>query len=87
MQLVPNDDDNNDCYDMIPRGGAFEVSAVIDRGNMSADILFFSKILGKMWPNCTGLAKKLGQYWAKVKDGSMTPEVLKENFTFNLETL
>ena len=60
MQLIGNDDENNDCYDMLPRGGAFEVSAVAKKGVYSTEILFFSKIIGKLWPHCGGLAKKLG---------------------------
>ena len=38
-QLIPNDDDNNPYYDVVPRTGAFEVSTVID----NVDILLYSK--------------------------------------------
>lgn len=30
MQLIGNEDQDNDCYDMLPRSGAFEVSTVIE---------------------------------------------------------
>ena len=61
MQLIPNNDPNQECYFMKPRGGSFEVSTVVEDGeNQSAEILLFSKILGKMWPNSEGLARKLG---------------------------
>ena len=32
MQLIANDDDESDCYDMIARGGAFEISTVVEQG-------------------------------------------------------
>ena len=38
-QLIPNDDDNNPYYDILPRVGAFEISTVID----NYDILLYSK--------------------------------------------
>ena len=65
MQLIPNDDQDNDCYDMLPRSGAFEVSTVLEQEKQgSVEIVLFSKIVASMWPHCGGLAKKLGQYWA-----------------------
>ena len=61
MQLVPNEDQDNDCYDMLPRSGAFEVSTVLEQEKQdSVDILLFSKMIAQMWPHCGGLAKKLG---------------------------
>ena len=38
-QLIPNDDDNNPYYDVLPRIGAFEISTVVD----NVDILLYSK--------------------------------------------
>ena len=62
--LYPNDDQAEECFDMKPRGGSFEISTVAEDGkNPSADILLYSKIIGKMWPNYNGVAKKLGRYW------------------------
>ena len=49
---------------MKPRGGSFEISTVaVDGKNPSADILLYSKIIGKMWPNYNGVAQKLSRYW------------------------
>ena len=44
-QLIPNDDDNNDVYDMIPRFYAFEVSTVAKCGGRTQEILLYSKII------------------------------------------
>lgn len=56
-QLIPNDDDNNPYYDILPRIGAFEVSTVIN----NVDILFYSKQMSSMWPNATMLGKRIGE--------------------------
>ena len=56
-QLIPNDDDNNPNYDILPRIGAFEVSTVIN----NTDILFYSKQMSSMWPNATMLGKRIGE--------------------------
>ena len=59
-QLVPNEDDDNDVYDMIPRMGAFEVSTVVERGGGGSEaILLYSKLLGGLWPHIGDLAKKM----------------------------
>ena len=61
MQLIPNNDPNQECYLIKPRGGSFEVSTVVEDGkNPSAEILLYSKIIGKMWPHADGLARKIG---------------------------
>lgn len=46
-QLIPNEDDRNPHYDMLPRLWAFEVSTVYD----GCDILFFSKQMARVWPH------------------------------------
>ena len=46
MQLIGNDDQDNDCYDMLPRSGAFEVSTVLEQEKQdSVEILLFSKMM------------------------------------------
>ena len=55
-QLIHNADDKITVYDMLPRTGAFEVSTVLG-GNQ--DILFYSKMMSKTWPNPSGLAEKV----------------------------
>ena len=57
-QLIPNDDDNNPYYDILPRIGAFEVSTVIH----NTDILFYSKMMTSMWPHGGSLADRIGQF-------------------------
>ena len=74
MQLIPNDDPNQQCYFIQPRGGAFELSTVAEDGkNPNADILLFSKILGKMWPSCGDVGRKMAKYWECKQEGEMTP--------------
>ena len=41
--LVPNDEKEEECYAMVPKRGAFEVSTVAQVGGQSEAILFFSK--------------------------------------------
>ena len=54
-QLIPNDDDNNPHYDMLPRLGAFEISTVYK----GVDILFYSKMMSNMWPHVPSVAQRL----------------------------
>ena len=54
-QLIPNEDEEDPNYEMIPRIGAFEVSVVV--GNTS--ILFFSKLLLGYWPNPQAVAMRV----------------------------
>lgn len=42
-QLIPNDDDQNACYEVVPRIGSFEVSL--------NGVLLFSKCMSGNWPN------------------------------------
>ena len=58
-QLIPNDDENNDVYDIMPRMYAFEVSTRPENG--SAFILY-SKIMALMWPHYVSLGKRIGSY-------------------------
>ena len=53
----------NPDYDIMPRIWAFELSTVID----NHDILFFSKIMSKMWPNAGAVAKRLKNFAADSK--------------------
>ena len=73
-QLIPNEDDNNPYYDILPRIGAFEVSIVID----NIDILFYSKQMSTMWPHGPSLAKRIHDFCSQVND---TPaSALKDKF-------
>ena len=62
-QMVLNTDPNNPDYDIIPRIWAFEISTVID----NIDILFFSKIMSKMWPDAGAVASRLKSFAADSK--------------------
>ena len=73
-QLIPNEDDNNPYYDILPRIGAFEVSTVID----NVDILFYSKMMSTMWPHGPSLATRIKSYAADV--GSTAASALKEKY-------
>ena len=54
-QMVHNTDHGNPDYDIMPRIWAFEISTVID----NHDILFFSKIMSRMWPHAGAVVKRL----------------------------
>ena len=73
-QLIPNDDDNNPYYDVLPRIGAFEVSTVID----NVDILFYSKQMSTMWPHASSLAKRIALFADEA--GKTATAGLKERF-------
>ena len=62
-QMVHNTDPNNPDYDIIPRIWAFEISTVID----NTDILFFSKIMSKMWPDAGAVIARLKNFAADSK--------------------
>lgn len=73
-QLIPNEDDNNPYYEILPRIGAFEVSTVV-RG---VDILLYSKMMSTMWPHVPALASRCA---ALVDDaGSMDANALKGKY-------
>jgi len=57
-QLIPNSDDNNPYYDILPRIGAFEVSTVHD----GCDILLYSKMMSMMWPLVPAVAERIKQF-------------------------
>ena len=65
-QLIPNEDDNNPYYDILPRIGAFEVSTVQD----NTDILFYSKMMSTMWPHASSLVKRLAEFADTFKQGT-----------------
>ena len=74
-QLIPNDDDNNPYYDILPRIGAFEVSSVHD----NVDILFYSKMMSTMWPHAPSLANRIKEFASDCASG--TPiAALKEKY-------
>ncbi len=49
-QLIP-DNSEADCYSMIPRIGAFEITY--------QGVVIFSKLLSQMWPNFESVAARL----------------------------
>lgn len=57
-QLIPNEDDNNPNYDILPRLGAFEVSTV----HKGHSILFFSKLMTRMWPDPATMTNRINQF-------------------------
>jgi len=57
-QLIPNEDDKNPYYDILPRLGAFEVSTVQE----GQGILFYSKQMSSMWPNAKALTRRISAY-------------------------
>ena len=73
-QLIPNEDDNNPYYDILPRIGAFEVSTVID----NVDVLLYSKQMSSMWPHCMALAKRVAAFVGDI--GNTGTATLKDRF-------
>ena len=67
-QIVHNADDNNPDYDILPRMWAFEISTVID----NVDILLFSKIKLRMWPDTRAVVGRLKNFAADSKIMSAT---------------
>ena len=66
-QLIRNDDPECNLYDIHPRMGSLEVSTVITSQypllkDKLTDILFFSKLLGQMWPNNERVASRAIEY-------------------------
>jgi len=57
-QLIPNEDEKNPHYDILPRLGAFEVSTVQE----NQGILFYSKQMSGMWPHAKALATRIITY-------------------------
>ena len=73
-QIVLNTDSINLDYDIVPRIWAFEISTVID----NTDILFFSKIMSKMWPDAGAVVARLKSFAADSK--SMSGVELKAKY-------
>ena len=73
-QLIPNEDDNNPYYDILPRIGAFEVSTVHD----NVDILFYSKMMSTMWPHAPSLSTRVKAFCDEM--GSTNVAGLKEKY-------
>ena len=71
---MSNNDPNNPDYDIFPRMWAFEISTVID----NAEILFFSKIMSKMWPDTGAVVNRLKSFIADSK--IMNGAELKEKY-------
>ena len=56
-QLIPNEDEGEPNFDMIPIIGAFEVSTVIH----NTPIQFFSKLKLSYWPRAPAVAARIKQ--------------------------
>ena len=74
-QLIPNEDDNNPYYDILPRIGAFEISTVI---NNQVDILFYSKQMSTMWPHVPSVAQRIKEAMDDCKNSG--PQVCKDKW-------
>jgi len=68
--LLVDYDEQNEYHDLYPRGGAFEVSTVHEMKNMKTEMLFYSKIKGKMWPHIGNMAEKIARYWENIQRGA-----------------
>ena len=73
-QLIPNEDERNPYYDILPRIGAFEVSTVVE----NVDILFYSKQMSTMWPHGPSLAERIRDFAADCR--TMKGPALKEKY-------
>ena len=72
-QMIPNEDEGNLFYDMLPRMYAFEVSF--------QGYLLYSKVMSKTWPSISLVAKKCfnaSQPGANVSDYQTTGSVEKK---------
>jgi hypothetical protein len=73
--LVPNDDESNPYYQMVPRIGAFEVS--------HQGVVVFSKYKGNYWPDCQIVADKAkGATEAMAKGGDVSQFLAGGNGAF-----
>ena len=75
-QLISNNDQTNDVYDVMPRLGSFEVSTVWK----GVDTLIYSKLLVKMWPNTVALGVKVGNYQADLDSKMKIREVSRKYY-------
>lgn len=73
-QLIPNEDDRNPDYDIVPRIGAFEISTVFD----NVDILIYSKMMSSMWPHVPSVADRIKAFAEDAK--SMKGAELKAKY-------
>jgi len=73
-QLVPNEDEKDPYYQILPRIGAFDISTVHE----NTDILFYSKQMSTMWPHIPSVANQIKQFATDCK--SMSAEALKTKY-------
>ena len=69
-QLIPNEDKEVQCYDMIPRIGAMEVSY--------KGIIIFSKMMSSVWPNYESVSKFVAEMLDDVSAGMSAQELRKK---------
>ena len=72
-QLIPNDDPNNACYEVVPRIGSFEVSlnGVVSTIFLSFYLyqLLFSKCMSGNWPSYPMVGERCGVAAQSVDNG------------------
>jgi hypothetical protein len=57
-------------YQMVPRLGAFEVSAYLHPKVGGSDVLFFSKLMSQCWPSAPLLGKRIEECWEEAVAGN-----------------
>lgn len=75
-QLIPDFEEENLVYDMMPRLGTFEVTY--------KGIIVFSKLLTNIWPSLNNVSKKLGQLFEN--EDNLDPYQLRERFQIRPES-
>ena len=73
-QLIPNEDEGNPNYDILPRIGSFEISTVFD----NVDILIYSKMMSSMWPHVPSVSDRLKAFAEDAK--TMKADQLKAKY-------
>ena len=79
-QLIPDNPNRDDTYPMLPRIGAFEVSAVVDPSRNQGDVLFYSKLMSSCWPHLTNLADRIHECFDMASKNELKPIDLKTKF-------
>ena len=94
--LLEDYDEENEYHDLYPRGGAFEVSTNVEMQNRNyqgivqkkrIEVLFYSKIKGKMWPHIDNMATKIARFQEQYQDGVTNSDQLLKRFGFDPNNL
>lgn len=73
--LIPNNDNDDPCYSILPRLGAFEVTTVIE----NCDIVLYSKLSSSLWPDLKAFTRKMTSMGEEMKQKA-TGAQLKAKF-------